>query len=437
MASSESQTLCFISWNVCGRKTLNQSINTFAEKYGAKIFFIQETKIGPEDNNALENIKGWKCYYTVYNSKSKGVAVLIKDDAEFQYICHDEDYSGGYLVLFCYLYNALFTLVNIYNHKGDMDILNRLKDYLRDTAEGVLVVGGDFNTVLDLTFDRKSLAKNKCHTPLEGIFRNFNDNLRLRDTWGYVHPRKRSFTYSQKESYSRLDMFLLCEDYLEQINDLKIDKPERPGVDRKSTSTKTNISDHLLLILSLKIREQFCHKVPNVASWLVDHKYHVEQDRRAGKINGAEILSVIKSLTDSGQKSPDGIRVQTYKNLCCPLTEILKMYFNLWMKQKQLPKEFVSSISASNGRKCFNVDYLIFTMILAKRLNTLVKAMGKKEKKNKENNNMNDTCCIGFAVKPKEIKWAFLKKSLSYLLKACETNKCIHPRDFTVLEGLV
>uniref|UniRef100_A0A8C2CJE5 exodeoxyribonuclease III n=1 Tax=Cyprinus carpio TaxID=7962 RepID=A0A8C2CJE5_CYPCA len=409
MESSKEQTLCFVSWNICGQKTPN--IDQYSKELKAEIFFLQETRIGPESDMPLEKPKGWQSFFTVYDSKSKGVAILIKDGVPFQYISHDEDYSGGYVVLFCRLHGELFTLVNVYNHKDDKEMLYRLQEYLREAAEGVLVVGGDFNTVLDLSCDRTSKADTVHHTPQWGPFKKFTASLNLMDTWAYFHPTVKAFTYYQKDSYSRIDMFLLCEDNLERIKHVKIQEAKRTE-DQIKSGKKETVQDHLLLLMCLKVKE-----VPNVASQL--QKFH-EPDRRAGKINGAEILSVIKSLTDSGHKGPNGKSVQTYKNSCCQFTEILKTCFNSFIKSYQLPPDFKASSSTSDGRKHFNVDYLIFTMVLAKRLNVLLEAFSEE----RSQKNTCDLCyCVKFAEKPKKIKWTFLKNSLLYLLEKCNKSK--------------
>ncbi len=353
----------------------------------------------------LEKLNGWQSFFTVYDSNSKGVAILIKDCVPFQYLSHDEDYSGGYLVLFCHLHGELFTLVNVYNHKDDKEMLKRLQEYLREAAEGVLVVGGDFNTVLDLSCDRTSKAGTVSHTPQWGPFKKFTASLNLMDTWAYFHPTVKAFTYCQNDSYSRLDMFLLCEDNLERLKDVKIQEAKR-NVDQIKSGMKETVSDHSLLLICLTVNE-----VPNVASQL--EQFH-EPDKRPGKINGAEILSVIKSLTDSGHKGPNGISVQTYNNFCCQFTEILKTCFNCLMKSNKLPQDFNASISASGGRKHFNVDYLIFTMILAKRLNLLLEAFPEERS---QINICDLYYCVTFTEKPKKIKWTFLKNIFSYLLK--------------------
>ncbi|ROJ62491.1 hypothetical protein DPX16_21477 [Anabarilius grahami] len=228
-------------------------------------------------------------------------------------------------------------------------------------------------------------------------------------------------------------MFLFCEEDLEQINKCNIYEFES-SVDTSSTSKKTIPSDHLPFWIRLKIEKQSSNEVPNVASWLDIIGFQVEPDRREGKINGAEILSVIKSITDSRHQRPDGIYVQTYKNYSCKLTEVLKVYFNIWTKYQQLPEDFNSFISASDGRKHFNVDHLIFTMILAKRLNVLLNTSSEKSSQV----NKSDYCFVTFAVKPCEIKWSFLAQSLSFLLEDFLTKKeKLHSEIVIPLKGLV
>uniref|UniRef100_A0AAY5EIL0 Endonuclease/exonuclease/phosphatase domain-containing protein n=1 Tax=Electrophorus electricus TaxID=8005 RepID=A0AAY5EIL0_ELEEL len=139
-----------VGLNSPGGSDLMKTLNSLE----AEIVFLQETHVGPEHYQMLENVEnGQRVDFSVYDPRSKGVAILTRQGVPFEYTCHREDYSGGCLVLFCHLYGELHTLVNVYNHNEDRKVLYRLKDYLKETAEGVLVVGGAFNTVLDHDFD--------------------------------------------------------------------------------------------------------------------------------------------------------------------------------------------------------------------------------------------------------------------------------------------
>lgn len=137
MEPPKHQPLRFVSWNTMGirftkeKSSKLQLVLDELIKLKADIVFLQETHIGPKSYKALENIKGWRSFFTVHHPRSKGVAILIKNETIFRYICHDEDYSGGYIVLFCRLSCQLYTLVNVYNHKEDRNMLKRLGDYLR------------------------------------------------------------------------------------------------------------------------------------------------------------------------------------------------------------------------------------------------------------------------------------------------------------------
>lgn len=73
----------------------------------------------------------------------------------FQYISEDKDAYAGYVVLKCKLQGQSYTLVSIYNHQIDTKTLDKLSRYLQLMATGLLVIGGDFNTVLNPFIDKK------------------------------------------------------------------------------------------------------------------------------------------------------------------------------------------------------------------------------------------------------------------------------------------
>uniref|UniRef100_A0A8C2GZ25 Endonuclease/exonuclease/phosphatase domain-containing protein n=1 Tax=Cyprinus carpio TaxID=7962 RepID=A0A8C2GZ25_CYPCA len=107
------------------------------------------------DVSHLEHIDGWETYFSVHHPRSKGVAILIKNELPFEHVKHDIEPTGSYIVLVCKLYGKCFTLVNVYNHAKEHKVLQFLSEYLRQTAKGVLIVAGDFNTVLNTDLDRQ------------------------------------------------------------------------------------------------------------------------------------------------------------------------------------------------------------------------------------------------------------------------------------------
>ncbi|XP_058241555.1 uncharacterized protein LOC131350745 [Hemibagrus wyckioides] len=419
-SNAEHRSLSFLSWNTNGIRNTRKSPQKFSKllatlsKLQADIVFIQETHIGTSGFQDLDEQKTWDAFFTVHSNKSKGVAILIKKGIQFEYICHDEDYSGGYIVLFCYLYGELFTIVNLYNHKEDRIVLRRLKEYLMETAEGVLVVGGDFNTVLHPILDRKPSTSR--HSPFRDILEDFIVSLNLKDTWSCSHPTEEGFTRRQNKSYSRLDMFFMPEDKINRVCSIKPLKQQ-------------NISDHYPLVLTLTVQVQTEKKIPNVATLLMEHKHN--SDRRAGKISGAEILSVIRSLTVSEEARPDELQIYTYKRFRCSLTEILKIHFNNMLKHNCLYTDFNKSYlsNLSRDRHIFNVDYLIFSQILAKRLSAFITPSSKGS----TGKNLNNVFRLSFDSGEQQISWSFLKEALKNLKQTSSTP----PPDFSILDCIL
>uniref|UniRef100_A0A674EJ66 exodeoxyribonuclease III n=1 Tax=Salmo trutta TaxID=8032 RepID=A0A674EJ66_SALTR len=239
MAKSTGNSLSIITWNTCGVKPTKHSPNklidimNFGKKQKADIIFLQETHVGPKGYNYINEVRGWTSYFTVYSPNSKGVAILVnkKLKPHYEYICHDEDYAGGYIVLFCQMHGQLFTLVNVYNHKEDKQVLGRLSQYLQEMKIGTLVIGGDFNTVLDLDFDKRTASEHRRHTSLRPLLQSFISSLNLQDTWARLHPTEEAFTRSQSTSHSRLDMFFMQQD-------------KAPFAQSCEIHTDSGISDH-------------------------------------------------------------------------------------------------------------------------------------------------------------------------------------------------
>ncbi|XP_053536198.1 uncharacterized protein LOC124627508 isoform X2 [Ictalurus punctatus] len=417
---AEQKSLFFVTWNTNGIRDTRMLPQKFSNIFKslsdlqADIVFIQETHVGTDCYNILEDVPGWKVFFTVHNSRSKGVAILIRDKVPFEYICHDEDYSGGYIVLFCHLYGELYTLVNMYNHKADRDILNSLKDYLMETAEGVLVVGGDFNTVLHPSFDRRSLSSHARHSPFRAFLEDFTVSLNLRDTWSYKRSTDEVITRRQKEqTASRIDMFFLPEHKLGLV--CNIDVAEAQGV-----------SDHYPLVLELTVQHRTETILPNVALRL-PKPFKYTPDRTPGKISGAEILSTIKSLTDLEEHSLDMEHVKSYKEQRCQLTETLKYKYNSMIENKEVGE-----------RNTF--EHLIFSQILAKRLNASISPSFK----GKIVTNLDTFSTVKFETGPQTIKWSFLERKLKKLqtrvkkpqprVKKTKRRPSAPPPEFSILE---
>lgn len=430
-------SLKLITWNTCGiRDTADvqqkkEMIGQWLNEQQASVAFLQETHIGINNVRHVEDIRGWKAFYSVHHPRSKGVAILINSYLPFEYIKHDVDPTGSYIVLICKLYGKCFTLVNVYNHAKEHKVLQCLSEYLCQTAKGVLIVAGDFNTVLNTDLDREFPTGNT--EPLRPYLEEFISSLMLVDVWGQNNPYERdSFTRfpwktskhqikktsgqkktKKKRGASRLDMVFMPRNDVWLAESCEISKVQRHY-----------ISDHQPVVLSL------CFPEPDNSASSSGLKSTLTTKRpyesRPGEICEAEVLKALMSLVK--YETPLGENVQTLKINKEQKSQELKGRFNQ-MIRKGIPKGFTDSVK-ENGRYHFRAEYMILAAILLRRVEKFL-LPSFKSKTMKMSYRL--FIIVSFRSIPKKIKRDFLTQALKSL-------KPIHPsppRDFKIVRNLL
>ena len=104
-------------------------------------------------------------------------------------------------------------MANLYAPNNDeprffQDFFVHLDDFQCDH----LIIGGDFNLVLDLNKDKKG-GRYKTHTNSVKTLEKFIDELNLIDVWRVLNPDILRYTWRQKnpEIHCRLDFFLVSQ----------------------------------------------------------------------------------------------------------------------------------------------------------------------------------------------------------------------------------
>ena len=101
------------------------------------------------------------------------------------------------------------------------------------------MIGGDFNTVLNSTIDKKNGLKN-THPHIRRKLSSIMQTYSLVDIWRTLHPDKQQFTWhsnSKPTIFSRLDYFLISDNLINFTNTSSIN----PGFN----------TDHSLVRISL------------------------------------------------------------------------------------------------------------------------------------------------------------------------------------------
>ena len=176
----------FTTWNCKGLNGAVKHGNIFShlKKLGTNIVFLQETKNKKNQDQTLLQ-KKWvgQVFHSSFNLKSRGTAIIISKDVPF--ISYDiiPDTNGRYIIVTGKLYNIPVVLANIYapNHDDEQFNSSFLATLPKlDTHK--LILGGDFNLVLNPWLDRSS-NKTQTLTKSAKVINTFIDTYRISDPW--------------------------------------------------------------------------------------------------------------------------------------------------------------------------------------------------------------------------------------------------------------
>ena len=119
----------------------------------------------------------------------------------------------------------MIKLTNIYGpNEDELLVFNKLDDYLIKNTDINVIIGGDFNTILDIDIDRKNGLIN-THKNIRSKLKQIIDANNLIDIWRAQHPNKQQFTWHSNTRpiiFSRLDYLLISETLVNFINNSAI-----------------------------------------------------------------------------------------------------------------------------------------------------------------------------------------------------------------------
>ena len=146
------------------------------------IYLLQETHCSENTTATWSSEWGYKTLFSCCSSASGGVAILFNNHFAFQLERSYSDPKGRYVISDIETNGRFFTLAPIYApNDDDPTFFESFFSHLQDFHCDDIVLGGDFNLVLNL-------EKDKCFAPvIEGLLyvEDFTINwFRVRDrTW--------------------------------------------------------------------------------------------------------------------------------------------------------------------------------------------------------------------------------------------------------------
>jgi len=204
-----------LSMNVKGlgnKQKRNQVFEWLRNKKFA-LYLLQETHSTKSIVESWEREWKGQAYFSGTKSNSEGVAILINDTLPVKILNYKEIIPGRLQALTLEINEQSLTIINIYGpNKDDTLLFKTLAKFLQDTNENILI-GGDFNTVLDTNLDKKN-GRADTHKHCRDNLNKIIDENNLIDVWRMHNPNKCQFTWHSNGKptiFSRLDFFLITD----------------------------------------------------------------------------------------------------------------------------------------------------------------------------------------------------------------------------------
>lgn len=154
--------ITFCSWNVNG---INEPIKrgkvlAHLKSLNADIIFLQETHLRNDPHARLRCRWIQQICHSNSMIKARGTAILIRRGVPCKHLSTVVDRDGRYVILVGEIHSTPITLLNIYGpNNDDPEFFRKVLNSIPDISSTNLVIGGDFNFVLDTYLDRSSTLR--------------------------------------------------------------------------------------------------------------------------------------------------------------------------------------------------------------------------------------------------------------------------------------
>lgn len=187
-------------------------------------YFLCDTHFTKKEEKQIRAEWGYECYFSSYNSQSRGVAILFNNNFDFKVKKVIHDINGNYLIIVIRTMERDIALANIYGpNRDNPDFYSHVQNELEQLQYDGLIMGGDWNLVLNPTLDYQNYRHNNNTKAQEKVIEMAGE-LELVDIWREINPETLRYTWRRPNppQQARLDFFLISECLLSFIKEVDI-----------------------------------------------------------------------------------------------------------------------------------------------------------------------------------------------------------------------
>ena len=258
-------SITILSQNVRGLRdeTKRRKIFHWLHKNPAQIIFLQEAHSTDRDEIKWRSEWGGDVFFSHGTNDSRGVIILFKNNITKEIHNVIKDPLGRYLIIDITLDDIRSTLCNIYGPNTDSpNFFLNIHEIMETIDNETKLIGGDFNTILNLEKDKKG-AKANNHPKATSFLNDLMDETELVDIWRQMNPEGKKYTWLRSKpvlTCSRIDYFLISFSLCNKIISTNI----KPGY----------LSDHSAITLSI----QMCAQKRGPGFWKMNSSFLQDQE---------------------------------------------------------------------------------------------------------------------------------------------------------------
>lgn len=112
------------------------------------IYLLQDTHFDPKLETYIRAEWGYDCFFASHSTSSRGVAILLNNNFDFEVQKVVRDQGGNYIFILIKMLGKEFLICNIYGpNRDDPDFYIQLKDKINAFGSDNISIGGDWNLV--------------------------------------------------------------------------------------------------------------------------------------------------------------------------------------------------------------------------------------------------------------------------------------------------
>ena len=163
-------------------------------------------------------------FYSSFNSKSRGVAILLHKRLPFTLEKCIKDNEGRYVIISGFLFGERLILGCIYSpNTFEASFYSKLLADLSSNTSPLVILGGDMNACLEPELDQRPV-KSTCPSRMAKATKALCCDLNLYDTWRILNPKMKDYTFFSRphNSFSRIDYFFTSRQVLDRVRTCSI-----------------------------------------------------------------------------------------------------------------------------------------------------------------------------------------------------------------------